>query len=206
MRCSSLLENVTELISTSCPLSTGESSIVLPCSTSQILISLSLDPDTTYLLSYENTTDGSQSLSGECPNEHCTCLHFPSSNRFVHWARHDPPTVKQEHDGCHSVCVPAQAPTTNSPVPESHISTLPIGGPWCIEIAVVWKDGTLEMTCPTSDDSFDWSVNKLTSVYCHCVLRSRCADITQMRGTRREWQCWYVDMRQTCVALIGIAG
>ena len=129
MRCSSSLENVTESISVSCPPSTGESCVVLSCSTSQILISPSLDPDVTYLSSYKNATDKTQSLSGECPNEHCTCLHFPSSNCFVHQARHDLSTVKQEHDGCHSVCVPAQAPMTNSSVPESHISTLSIGGP-----------------------------------------------------------------------------
>ena len=89
MRCLSLLENVTESISALYPLSTGESCIVLPCFTSQILILLSLDPNVTYLSSYENATDGSQSLSGECPNEHCTCLHFLSSNHFVHRARHD---------------------------------------------------------------------------------------------------------------------
>ena len=205
MRCLSLLENITESISASCPPSTGKLCIVLPCSTFQILILPSLDPDTTCLSSYENAIDRTQSLSGECPNKHYTCLHFPSLNCFVYWARHDPPTVKQEHNGCHLVCVPTQAPMTNSPVPESHILTLPIGGPWCIEIAVVQKDGTLKMIHPTSDNSFDWLVNKLTSVYCHHVLGSQCADVAQMRGTR-EWQCWYVDMRWTCAALTGIAG
>ena len=148
MRCLLSLENITELISASCPLSIGEFCVVLPYSTSQILILLSLDPDMTYLLSYKNTTDRIQSLSGECPNKHCTYLHFLSSNHFIHWARHDMPTVKQEHNGCHLVCVPVQAPMTNFPVPKSHISTLLIGGPWCIEIAVVQKDGTLKMTHP----------------------------------------------------------
>ena len=45
-------------------------------------------------------------MSSECPNKHCTCLHFPKSNCFVYQARHKPLTVKQEHNGCHQfVCL-----------------------------------------------------------------------------------------------------